>query len=89
MVEAVNMGKKGVIGVLVLTDYRRATADIYVKEFPAELGKIGHFRSGAGNAQHLVAEVPFQSPYMDPAHPAPVTATPRGESAFAEEEAPF
>lgn len=70
MQAAVAEGKQGVLGVLVLLDYRRSVADIYVKEFPAMAGKIGHFRSSAG--QHLVKEVPFTNPFMDPSHPAPV-----------------
>lgn len=72
MQAAVADGKVGVLGVLVLLDYRRSVADIYVKEFPSEQGKIGHFRSSSG--QHLVKEVPFSNPFMDPSHPAPVFA---------------
>lgn len=73
MNEAIESGKKGVLGVLVMLDYRRSVADIYVKEFPVEKGRIGHFRSGDGNVQHLVAEVPFKNPLLDPHDPTPVT----------------
>lgn len=61
-------GLKGVLGVMVLLDYRRSKADIYVREFPLERG-VGTFRSI--NSQHLVAEVPFNNPFMQPEHPAP------------------
>lgn len=65
-------GLKGVLGIMVILDYRRSVADIYVREFPVDpvAGTgVGTFRSL--NAQHLIAEVPFQNPFMDPAHPAP------------------
>jgi hypothetical protein len=80
MEEAIDMGKKGVLGVLVLLDYRRSVADIYVKEFPAEAGRIGHFRSSAKSTQHLVKEVPFDNPLMNPQDPTPIS--PGGTSAF-------
>lgn len=65
---AADMGKLGVLGVLVLLDYRRSVADIYVQEFPSEKG-VGAFRSH--NGQHLVKEVPFKNPLMDPHDPQP------------------
>lgn len=61
-------GLKGVLGILVLLNYRKSVADIYAREFPTERG-VGTFRSL--NSQHLIAEVPFKNPFMDPAHPAP------------------
>lgn len=61
-------GLKGVLGLLVILDYRRSVADIYGREFPIELG-VGTFRSH--NAQRLLAEVPFDNPFMQPEHPAP------------------
>lgn len=74
---AEEMGKLGILGVLVILDMRRSVADIYVKEMPLAgwnvRGKtfygIGNFRSHAGT--HLVKEVPFKNPYVDPDHPAP------------------
>jgi hypothetical protein len=66
---AVQMGKKGILGVLVLLDYRRSVADIYVREYPTERG-VGAFRSIQG--QHLVKEIPFRNPLMDPHDPSPV-----------------
>lgn len=67
---AKRMGKQGVLGVLVLLDYRRSVADIYVREFPLERG-IGTFRTSQGGTQKLVAEVPFKNPLMDPHDPSP------------------
>lgn len=67
---AEDMGKLGVLGVLVLLDYRRSVADVYIQEFPLERG-VGTFRSHTG--QHLVKEVPFRNPLMDPHDPTPHT----------------
>ena len=64
------MNKKGILGVLVLLDYRRSMADIYVREFPIEDG-IKAFRTGDRNAQHLVKSIPFRNPLMDPHDPSP------------------
>lgn len=74
---AIARGLKGVLGVLVLLNYRSGLADIYVREFPVDpaTGKgIGTFRSGL--SQHLVAEVPFHNTLMDPSHPDPHVVTP-------------
>jgi hypothetical protein len=65
-------GLKGILGILVLLNYRTSKADIYAREFPVDIAAgtgVGTFRSR--NAQHLIAEVPFANPFMDPAHPAP------------------
>lgn len=76
---ALQMGKKGVLGVLVLLDYRRSVADIYVREYPvaehpttpgAYDQGVGAFRTNQG--QHLIKEVPFRNPLMDPHDPSPV-----------------
>jgi hypothetical protein len=72
-------GLKGVLGVLVLLNYRNSKADIYVREYPVDLATgtgVGAFRSN--NAMHLLAEVPFKNPFMQPDHPAPTTANPSG-----------
>jgi hypothetical protein len=69
---ALARGLKGVLGIMVILDYRRSVADIYAREFPVDpvAGKgVGAFRSL--NAQHLLAEVPFKNPFMQPEHPAP------------------
>lgn len=97
---AAEMGKKGVLGVLVMLDYRRSVADIYVKEMPLQtyatntpgrqsLTGVGAFRSSAPGAMHLIKEVPFNNPLMDPHSPTPQVQT--GESAFSEHsnEMPF
>lgn len=81
-VMAAAKGLKGVLGVLVLLNYRTSKADIYVREYPVDIAAgmgVGAFRSG--NAQHLVAEVPFKNPYMEPDHPAPTAATPQTSTA--------
>ena len=65
-------GYKGILGILVLLNYRTSTADIYAREFPVDpvAGTgVGTFRSL--NSQHLIAEVPFKNPFMQPEHPAP------------------
>ncbi len=80
---AAQRGYKGVLGVLVLLDYRRSVADIYVKEMPLAawsngagrtLAGVSSFRSSSG--QHLIAEIPFKNPFMSPEDPAPVKANP-------------
>jgi hypothetical protein len=71
---ALGRGLKGVLGLLVLLNYRSSVADIYAREFPVDptTGKgVGTFRSI--NAQHLIAEVPFKNPFMQPEHPAPTS----------------
>lgn len=75
---AKQMGLKGVLGILVLLDYRRDVADIYGKEMPLGAWEYQPGRSTQGvstfrknTAQKLLAEVPFDNPYKDPAHPAP------------------
>lgn len=73
------MGKKGVLGILVLLDYRRSVADIFVREYPLERG-VGAFRSGTGN--HLVREVTFKNPLIDPHDPSPQVQS--GTTPFAE-----
>jgi hypothetical protein len=76
--QAAEMGLQGILGILVVLDYRRDVADIYAKEMP-----IGPWQTSTGqalygvasfrksSAQHLIAEVPFDSPFKDPNNPAP------------------
>lgn len=75
---AAQMGKQGILGLLVILDMRRSVADIYAKEMPIagwtnstgrQINGVAAFRNT--NAEHLIAEVPFKNPYMDPSHPAP------------------
>jgi hypothetical protein len=79
--QAAQMGLKGVLGVLVLLDFRRSVADIYVKAMPLETWRDGanYPRQGVAafrtnTAQHLVAEVPFKNPFMSPEDPSPTAA---------------
>lgn len=81
---AVTLGKEGILGILVMLNYRSSKADIYVRAYPTENG-VGAFRSI--NSQQLVAEIPFKNPYMDPASNSPQVET--GHSPFAEEPIPF
>lgn len=73
--EAARQGKKGVLGVLVLLDYRRSVADIYVKEYPLAEGGVKAFRSSQRGVEHLVREVPFRNPLLDPHNPSPQVDT--------------
>jgi hypothetical protein len=84
---AVAKNLKGVLGLLVILNYRTGLADIYAREFPVNPvtgAGVGTFRSGL--SQHLIAEVPFKNPFMDPNHPAPTTAGPVDNQG---EEMPF
>jgi hypothetical protein len=68
--QAAQLGKQGTLGVLVLLDYRRSVADVFVRPYPAEKG-VGSFRSSQGATQHLVKEIPFKNPLLDPHDPTP------------------
>lgn len=69
---AKELGKKGVLGVLVILNYYNSTADVYVKAMP--LGKFGHFYTHT--AEQLVAkDVPFKNTLLDPHSPEPVQNT--------------
>lgn len=70
---AAELNLKGVLGVLVLLNYRTSMASIYVKEMPLApwsnaQGKpqqgIAAFRSNT--AQKLIEEIPFKNPFMNP-----------------------
>lgn len=76
--QAAEMGLKGVLGVLVLLNFRTSMATVYVKEMPLEtwhnskgkpLNGVATFRSNSG--QKLLEEIPFPNPFMDPHHGAP------------------
>jgi hypothetical protein len=77
--QAASMGLKGVLGILVILDYRRDVADIYGKEMPLEPWKSGNnWNSGVSTfrkntAQKLLTEVPFENPYKDPSNPTPTS----------------
>lgn len=71
---AEEMGKDGLLGVLVIVNFYTSTADVYVKSFPAG-SKFGHFYTHT--AEKLVAKgVPFRNPLLDPHDPAPHPVTP-------------
>lgn len=72
---ASQLGKKGILGVLVMLDYRRSVADIFVNEYPLDQGGVKSFRSSQKGVQRLVAEVPFRNPLMDPHDPSPSRGT--------------
>lgn len=86
--EAEERGFKGVLGILVLLDYRRSVADIYAQAMPFAGWKSGNqnlkgvasFRSLT--AQHLIKEVPFHNPYMDPENESPSFAEPKQDMPF-------
>jgi hypothetical protein len=75
---AAELGLKGVLGVLVLLNYRTSMASVYVKEMPLETwhnaqgiphNGVAAFRSNVG--QKLLEEIPFRNPFMDPHNGAP------------------
>lgn len=77
---AAKAGKLGILGLLVILDMRRSVADIYAKEMPLAGWQTSQGRSMSGiaafrsnTAEHLIMEVPFKNPYMDPNDPSPVS----------------
>lgn len=66
-------GLKGVLGLLVLLNYRNSLADVFARAYPVDLASgvgVGAFRSH--NAEHILARHPFDNPLMNPSHPAPI-----------------
>ena len=77
---AQKMGLKGVLGLLVMLDYRRDLADVYLKVMPLEpwrtvsgvpKGGVGQFRKNT--AKKIASGIPFISPYKDPNSPNPTS----------------
>ena len=75
---AKQLGFSGILGVLVLLDYRRSVADIYTMEMPLTPWKAQNGRMVQGpvayrkhNGQQLVAEIPFDNPFLNPNTEAP------------------
>ncbi len=75
---AAELHLKGVLGVLVLLNFRTSMASVYVKEMPLETwhnaqgrpnSGVAAFRSNAG--QRLLEEIPFKNPFMNPHHMGP------------------
>lgn len=79
---AAELGKKGILSVLVLLDYRRSVADIFVKAHPLDKGGIKAYRSNQGGVGHLFKEVPFKNPLLDPHDPNPVIPNDNKEMPF-------
>lgn len=70
---AKELGFKGVLGLLVILDYRRSVADIYSMEMPLDPWynqqkrlKQGPVAFRKKDATHLIAEVPFTNPFLNP-----------------------
>jgi len=83
--QAAEMGLKGILGVLVLLDYRRSVADVYVKEMSLQtwLNNQGKPQQGVAafrknTATRLLEELPFKNPFMDPSHPSPQSSQEHG-----------
>jgi hypothetical protein len=84
MVErAGELGFKGILGLLVIVDYRSSLADVYLMEMPLGPWVTQGNRPVQGpvayrkqNAMQLVKEVPFKNPFMDPNNPEPQVQKP-------------
>lgn len=80
---AAEMGLKGVLGVLVLLNFRTSIASIYVKQMPLEPWKNSQGRTYSGvttfrtnSAEKLIEELPFKNPFMQPHNSVPHPPTP-------------
>jgi len=85
---AAELKLKGILGVLVMLNYRTSMASVYVKEMPLEtwtnnqgrpMNGVAAFRTNTGT--RLLEQIPFKNPFMDPHNGAPYKAEP--------EEMPF
>jgi hypothetical protein len=88
---ATELGFKGILGVLVLLDYRRSVADIYTMEMPlgpwiAQNGKPvqGPVAFRKHNGQQLLTEIPFDNPFLNPNF-----NDPQGYKVYNEDDIPF
>ena len=70
---AKELGFKGILGMLVILDYRRSVADIYSMEMPlgawvtqANRPVQGPVAYRSHNGTKLVAEIPFNNPFLNP-----------------------
>jgi hypothetical protein len=88
---AEDMGLRGVLGVLVMLNFRTSMASVYVREMPLEpwqtsmgltLKGVATFRTNSG--QRLLENIPFVNPFMSPHNKAPHPPVQRPE-----EEIPF
>jgi len=80
---AAELKLKGVLGVLVMLNYRTSMASIYVKEMPLEtwinttgrhINGVAAFRTNSG--ERLLEQLPFKNPFMDPHNGAPHSPVP-------------
>lgn len=79
---AEELGFKGILGLLVIVDYRTSLADVYLMEMPLdpwitqERGRHHEVRGPVAyrkqNGQHLLEQIPFHNPFLDPNNPEPV-----------------
>lgn len=77
--QAAQMGFKGILGVMVLLNFRDDKADVYVKELPLTPWRdaAGVQRPGGAAKWHkrtgvkVASGIPFESPYKNPHNPAP------------------
>lgn len=78
MTVAREKGYSAILGVLVILDFRRSLADVYAMEMPLDPWVTQGGRPVQGpvayrkhNGEKLVAEVPFENPFLNPANPEP------------------
>lgn len=83
---ATELGFKGILGTLVILDYRRSVADVYTMEMPLDPWVTKGNRPVQGpvafrkhNGEHLVAEIPFNNPFLNPRSPEPQTFAHTGD----------
>jgi hypothetical protein len=89
---AQELGFKGILGILVVLDYRRSVADIYLKEmplgpwrtppatgYPQGLEVSGPVAWRKNTHDRMIAEVPFQNPFLNPRNPEPTTFAHTGD----------
>lgn len=79
--QAEELNLKGILGVLVMLNYRTSMASVYVKEMPLEtwtntmgrqINGVAAFRTNTG--QRLLEEIPFRNPFLNPHSNAPYPA---------------
>lgn len=75
---AKELGYEQILGLLVIVDYRTSMANVYAMEMPLEPWKAQNGQTVQGpvafrkhNGQHLIEEVPFKNPFMDPNNSEP------------------
>ncbi len=72
---AQQMGVKGILGILVVLDYRISEADIYIKEMPLrhhldnDNMVSGVYKWHKKDASQVLTQIPFENPYHNWRHP--------------------